>query len=146
MAKTYLDKSQPQESGQCGKTGASFYRLATPLSAKIEVANIATGEKFEAAAIAVCSIFAVCTAGFLVYGIIDQKRLLAANKEEFEFLSNCVCTDGRVNKCLCSTRRTRGNGSETVRYDITLTYSYTDLAGKTVTGEHKATYATDPEF
>ena len=170
MAKTYLDKSQPQESRQCDKTGASFYRLATPLSAKIEahsgkvslflifaaiwmvgligitVANIATGEKFETAAIVVCSIFAVCTAGFLVYGIIDQKRLLAANKEEFKFLSNCVCTDGRVNKCLCSTRRTRGNGSETVRYDITLTYSYTDLAGKTVTGEHKATYAADPEF
>lgn len=169
-----FDKSEPNgaDSGQVNKEEKQiFYRLASPLSAKIEghtgkvsvvlifaivwtmgligitVANLVTGEKFETGAIIVISMFAVVSAALLAFGIIHQKRRLAANAEERALLNDCLCTDGIVERCDCVEHRTHDrDGSDSYRYEVTLVYTYTNLQRKTATGIHKSTYRYDPEF
>ena len=165
MNRKKLENTQPQ----------NFYRLASPLSARVEarakkvslwlifaiiwsagitgitIANLATGAKFDTLGIVLSCVFACVGIGFIAFGIYDQRRQLVANKQERELLKNCLCTDGRITRCVCIEKISRSHSShsgstETYYYDVTLTYTYTIMDGKKVEGVHSATYQYNPNF
>ncbi|MDE7086678.1 MAG: hypothetical protein K2O67_00625, partial [Clostridia bacterium] len=170
MDKEIIESGLTPSDDEMFKDNTPFYRLASPYSAKIEaqrgkvsgfllfaiiwtvgligitVANLATGEEIEIPAIIIISVFACFAAGFLTFGIINQKRIMYANKEESLFLKNCICTDGRIDKYSCVSRRSGSGKNEHRWYEVLITYSFTNLSRKTVTDTLKATYAYDPEF
>lgn len=147
-----------------------FYRLSSPDSAKVEghaakvsiflifaviwavgvagitVANAVTGERFETPAVVLLCVFAVIGAGFVAFGIYDQRRQLRANAEERKLLADCLCTDGKIEKCTVTAHRRSGSNGTSVSYEVSLTYAYTDLTGGTARGVHSAVYSADPEF
>lgn len=89
------------------------------------------------------SVFALI---FLIVGFNQVKKSMKRKIREQAILNNCTLTDATVTSYSCVRRTTRHDDHSHTRYDVTLTYSFTDDRNthRTETFEH--TYTSDPEF
>ncbi|MDE6442373.1 MAG: hypothetical protein K2L12_06460 [Clostridia bacterium] len=92
------------------------------------------------------TVFVIVCSAFLGFGIHDQLKSSKQNKAERKLLNNCLCTDGKIDRCQCTTIERRHDDRITYYYEVLVYYSFYDDKNILRRCEFSHVYNYNPEF
>lgn len=106
-----------------------------------------TGDsKFDISLIIPHLLFGAFAVIFLIIGFNQVRKSIKRKIRANTILNNCTLTDARITSYNCVRRTTRHDDHSHTRYDVTLTYSFTDDKNTPRTTTYVHTYTSEPEF